>query len=99
MCCTTTPFGLPVLPEVYMTYARCSGAFAEQATLSDKAEQHRRVASARRGGLNVHASSGSEGEPCSMDRASSVEVNAHQGKLIIDATVAEQAIRYPTDLS
>lgn len=34
-----------------------------------------------------------------MDRASSVEVNSHQGKLIIDATVAEQAIRYPTDLS
>jgi hypothetical protein len=23
----------------------------------------------------------------------------HQGKLILDATVAEQAIRYPTDLS
>ena len=44
-------------------------------------------------------SAGSEGEPCSMDRASSVEVNSHQGKLIIDATVAEQAIRYPTDLS
>ena len=31
--------------------------------------------------------------------ATTVEAPSHEGKLIIDATVAEQAIRYPTDLS
>ena len=43
--------------------------------------------------------SGQGTEACSMDAAISVEVSTHQGKLIVDATVAEQAIRYPTDLS
>jgi len=33
------------------------------------------------------------------DEAIQKEVPTHQGKLILDATVVEQAIRYPTDLS
>ena len=38
-------------------------------------------------------------EKVSNDRRSSSEPVANKGKLLVDATVAEQAIRYPTDLS
>ena len=43
------------------------------------------------------SSMGSEQIAC-VDEASE-ETASHQGRLILDATVAEQAIRYPTDLS
>ena len=33
------------------------------------------------------------------EKPAAVKKPTHQGKLILDATVAEQAIRYPTDLS
>ena len=42
---------------------------------------------------------GTDGESDSVNEAISVEANTHQGKLIVDATVVEQAICYPTDLS
>jgi transposase, IS5 family len=38
-------------------------------------------------------------DPGSGDTGQQEEEPTHQGKLILDATVAEQAIRYPTDLS
>ncbi len=37
--------------------------------------------------------------PSGTDESDPEEGPTHQGKLILDATVAEQAIRYPTDLS
>ena len=41
----------------------------------------------------------SEDPPASSGSPSRAEEPEHQGKLILDATVAPQAIRYPTDLS
>ena len=38
-------------------------------------------------------------EDVEQDAHKSEEASAHQGKLILDATVVEQAIRFPTDLS
>ncbi len=40
-----------------------------------------------------------EAKSDSQEIENSKEINTHQGKLILDATVVEQAIRYPTDLS
>ena len=51
-----------------------------------------------RRGTTEQAPGGSDDDPPAFSGGTSQE-EGHQGKLILDATVAPQAIRYPTDLS
>jgi len=67
---------------------------------SAKAKQKPRPRSHPKSGKSeADEDAGDDGPPSSSGGTPTEEEPARQGKLILDATVAEQAIRYPTDLS
>lgn len=88
------PFAPSLFVEIRKRMGEKTFASFEQAIIDELEEQKASRTSSKRGGSGGdNGNSSSESEPDETK-----EEAIHQGKLILDATVSEQAIRYPTDL-
>jgi len=103
----------PFVPSLFVEIRRCMGSEVfdafEKAILARLEESRNRKVDNKKPSVDPAASGpcswssdqeDDNNKPCSsaMENTSMTKPAAHKGKLIIDATVANQAIRYPIDL-
>jgi hypothetical protein len=88
-CSTITPFGVPVEPEVYMTYARSSPEIARAAALDDLAGARRRMPHVEREKRGAGAMDGQQ-------RGDEVDAARHEhgDDVVAPDAAAQQAARH-----
>jgi len=88
----------PFVPSLFVEIRRRMGEEifdSFEKAIVEQLEKKKSSLSSSKKGISVGEGGGSSKEPGSEESREEV---THQGKLIVDATVAEQAIRFPTDL-
>ncbi len=94
---TEQPFAPSLFVEIRKRMGEETFDSFEQAIVEELERQKSSRATSKKGGPG-RESGGSSKEPASPVSGEPQEEVTHRGKLIVDATVSEQAIRFPTDL-